>query len=525
MNEEVEIASNSSKQDKKLFLVPIAVLVIAVVTIGLIYIFNGNKNGNTTISNQSNEGSLSDPIQKNNGSLVDHATYLQIQGLMQQTPFSKPEVIESSLRSFDIDRDGDQDVLGFLKLTFSYDSDYVFSTWYNNGTYFDYYEDGYDYFRLSEKYEGGLSCSIYDLAVAQITLSCDKSGQKYLTTLRYQKNGTGYYRDVDAHVVTSNDNANWLEYISKKGGINFDYPPDVQISEKTYEIYSDLITIITAKHNGQILFEIKTVPEEPNQGGSTIMLAQKIVFLKLSDGTYLSRNWMEGSDLKSVFYNKANAYRENNVGSVGASNDQTNINKNRSYVLFTPITSENDLKEIDNIFASIKYIEIPATKDAETIVPKNNSVLLSNLVMLQVSGNITEQQTTEKNPLAVGEKDIKITFIDSLIYQPALLNIELLPFGSVGGRNVIGGGGYDISKNGCYGYEKDVFTALEKVGANQVCRFGYGDAGISVQGYYVLDPSRKYILVITQDSSFSDFDYETIHPNLKAVVESVQFNQ
>ena len=461
-------------------------------------------------------------LQTNTGSSVDHATYLQIESLMKKTQFSKPEVIEDSLRFFDIDGDGDLDVLGFLK---PYDSNFLFSTWHRNGAEFVYYSDIYRDFRLSGKYDGGLPCSIYNLTIGSITLACTKSGQEYLTTLRYQKNGVGYYRDVDVHVITFIGSVNWPQYISKKGGIQFNYPSDVQISEKTYQIYDDLITIISAKRNNKTLFEVKTAPDQPNQSGGIITLAETEVFLKLSDGSYLSRNWMEGFDSQEagVYYKRANVYKENNVRSVGESYNLMNVNKNRNYVLFTPLTSENDLKEIDNIFASIKYMEVPAIKDTETIAPQNNTVSLSNIVALQVPGRVTEYRPIEKNLKAVIEKDLEITFINSPIYRPVTLNLEILPFGSVGGTNPIGGGGYDIDKNGCYGHIKDTVTTPEKIGTNQACRFGYGDGGFSSQGYYVLDPNRKYILVITQNSEDGGESYETIYPDLKAIVESVNF--
>lgn len=521
------VLMQNKKEIPRLPIIALAIVVIIGVAMYFVYSNKVKISSPVTSTQNSNiqEQQQKPALQTNTGSPVDHATYLQIQGLMQKTQFSKPEVIENSLRFFDIDGDGDLDVLGFLKLTFSYDSNYLFSTWHRNGAEFVYYPDSYCDFRLSEKYDGGLPCSIYNLTLGSITLACTKSGQEYLTSLRYQKNGVGYYRDVDAHVITFIESVNWPQYTSKKGGIQFNYPSDVQISEKTYQIYDDLITIITAKRNTQTIFEVKTVPEQPNQGGRKITLAQKAVFLKLSDGSYLSRNWTGGSDSQeaSVFYERANAYKEKNAGNIGESNDQTNVNKNRSYVLFTPLTLENNLKEIDNIFASIKYMEVPAIKDAETIVLQNNTVSLSNIVTLQVPGRMTERQPAEKNPKAIVEKDLEITFVNSPIYQPAPLNLEVLPFGSVGGTMLSGGGGYDIDKNGCYGYEKDAVTTPEKIGTNQVCRFGYGDGGFSSQGYCVLDPKRKYILVITQNSEYGGESYETIYPDLKAIVESVRF--
>jgi hypothetical protein len=458
----------------------------------------------------------------------DHLTYLQIQDLMQRTQYSKPEVIENSLCSFDIDSDGDQDVLGFLKLTFDYDSNYLFSTWHRTQTGFDYYEDSYYDFRLSEKNDHGLTCSIADLAVGSITLSCaGLGGQEYLVTLRYQKIGVGYYRDVDAHVITFHNDNNWPEYISKKGGIRFNYSPDIQISEKTYEIYEDLITIITGKRNNQTLFEIKTVPQKDDWGGGVIGLAQKTIFIKLSDGTYLSRNWLGGksdSQESGIFYDRANAYVENNSGAIGETNDAANISKGRRYTIFSAVTMENGLRETDNIFASIKYVETPAIRDEGTIVLQNKTISLANFVTLQVPGQVTERQSTENGPGTIEGKDLEITFIVSPIYQPSSLNLELHPFGSIGDTNAIGGGGYDADKNRCFGFEKDDLTAPEKIGENYVCRFGYGDAGFSSQGYYVLDPTRKYILNITQEGMYDPF-YETLDPKMEDIVKSVHFSK
>lgn len=523
----VQPNNQAPEKKNKLYLVLGLVVLILIAVAGYFLLPKSQNTPNNSISNTLNPQPTPPTVQGNIGSTVDHATYLQIQGMMEKTPFSKPQVIESSLRSFDIDNDGDMDVLGFLKLTFSYDSNYLFSTWHRNATGFDYYEDYYDDFRLSEKYDGGLQCSIQQLATGVVTLACGKTKQDYLITLRYQKNGVGYYRDVDAHIVTFSNNTSWSEYASKKGGIQFKYPSDVQVSEKTYEIYGELITLITAKRNNQILFEIKTIPQEDNGGGGVIPLGQRVVFLKLSDGSYLSRNWMEEqSDLQEtgVFYSRANAYTENNSGSIGESVDADNISQNRSYVLFTSVIAENNLKEIDNVFASIKYVKTPAIKDNETVILQKSPVSLIDIVTLEIPGRVVEHQPTEKSSGAVEEKDLEITFINSPIYYPSSLNLKLLPFGSVGDTNAVGGGGYNLEKNACFGFEEDDITPPQKMGANLVCRFGYGDGGFSSQGYYVLDSKKRYILAVTHDSSYSE-PYETFWLDLEPIVESVRFKQ
>jgi hypothetical protein len=210
------------------------------------------------------------------------------------------------------------------------------------------------------------------------------------------------------------------------------------------------------------------------------------------------------------------------VGSIGESTDADNINKNRSYVLFTPVITENNLKEIDNIFASIKYADAPAIKDNDTVVVQSTPISLLDIVSLQVPGHVVESQPNEKTSGAIEEKDLEITFIDSPIYQSSSLNLKLLPFGSVGGTNAVGGGGYNSEKNVCFGFEPDDFSPPEKIGQNLVCSFAYGDGGFSSQGYYILDPKHKYILAITQDGGFTD-SYETFYLDMKPLVESVHF--
>ncbi len=522
----------AEKQKILWFPLSVFIAVLIMTMAGYFIISNINKEGTTAPLVSINDESEQNPVALNNtGSSVDHATYLQLQDLMGKTEFSKPEIVENTLRFFDIDGDGDQDVLGFLKLTPYQDANYRFSTWLRDGTEFDYYTDSYNDFTLIEKLDGVELCSFYDLAIGRVTLDCSDSEQEYFTTLRYQKDGIGYYRDVDAHVVLFNNNANWPEYSSKKGGISFNYPPDVQVIEKTYEIYNDFITIVTAKRNNQTLFEIETAREHINASGGRLPgLARRMVFLRLSDGTYLSRYWLGGesnSQELGVFYYRTEPYEVNNVGgAIFASSTLINVDKGRNYALYSPLTSENNLKEIDNIFASIKYIETPAIKDAETITTQTNSISLSNIVTLQVPGNVIEHQPKEKEPNDIVAEFLDITFINSQIYQPSQLLLKLISFGSVGEVNVMGGGGYDANKNGCYNYEKENISAPQKIGINHVCKFGYSEGGFSSQGYYILDPNRKYILIIEYGTMLNEDYYpDIINIDLEPIVESVKFTQ
>lgn len=480
---------------------------------------------NDTAPEETNEP----PEEINLGTPVDHETYLQIQDLMLKTPLAQPEVIEGSLVFYDIDNDGDDDVLGFLKLTFNPDdSVYIFKTWHRDGEIFYHYEAIYYDFRFGGRFDTDTSCSISNLATLRVTLTCNESGQEYSLTLLYQYNGSGYYRDVDAHAITFDGNTDWIEYSSGKAGVQFSYPSDLEISEKTYEIYDDLITITSAKRGDDTLFEISTVPQQGDLGWGAIDISSKTIFLKLVDENYLSRDWMSTNDylpLTGIFYLKTEVFKENTEGSISSRYKHVNIEGGRGYTLFTPLTEESDLKEIDNIFSSLQYLETPIAQDDGAVTPQNNLISLADLVELQIPGSISDNIPSPiENSDAIEYRDLEITMVDSLIYQPSFLNMELYPFESIGKAGPRGGGGYNLEKEGCFNSDYEVVSAPEKVGVNEVCWFGWSDHGLSSsQGYYILDPNEKYILKITQKSEYSDY-YEILNVNLKEVVESVTFS-
>jgi hypothetical protein len=454
---------------------------------------------------------------------VDSAVYKEIQSLMLRTPLAKPEVIKDSLKLYDIDGDGKKDVLGFMKLTFGpNDSTYLFSTWYNKGQSYEYYEDGYNGFRVDPE----TSCSITGLAIEKVTLSCIESSQKYSLTLVYQKNGEGYYRDVSEDLITFNNNQNWPVYISKNGGIQFYHPQNITIAEKTYDIYNKLITVIIGTQNNERIFEVHSQPAEGDMGGGVIDSAWRGVFLKLDDDTYLSRSFTPVDAYnkeKGIFYQKTHVYEKNNVGSFFNSFDSTNVEQGRGYILFTTKTSEADLKEVDSIFSSIKYMQASAISSTEIIPIQNNSFLFSNVAKITVPGVMSDApvaQGDKSNPIT--SKAFNIMFIDSPVYQPPSLQMKLYSYGSIGDVNALGGGGYNIEK-GCFNFEKDVFKTPQIMGANQVCPYGWGDAGFLMQGYYIIDPNKKYILAIAEEGDYTGL-YPILSPDLKSIVESVQFS-
>ncbi|MEX0935233.1 MAG: hypothetical protein WDZ70_02825 [Candidatus Paceibacterota bacterium] len=464
------------------------------------------------------------------GSPVSHATYLVLQNTMLETLPSQPEVRKDSLRAYDIDDDGDEDILGFFTLTFdSGVSAMIFSTWFRNGDKYEYYEDGFDTFRIyPDNLEVETPCSIFDLAFERVTLKCEDSGEEYQITLKYQENEVGYYRDVDAHALTFSDEEDWSEYTSALGGVSFKIPSNVDVAEKTYSVFGDPITVITGVQDDDTLFEIHSVLSDGNKGGGTIDLSWKGKFLKLSDGSYLSRSLMiPGSDEiwdPGIFYRKTGAYKENNVGSIFTAHDFPNVAKGRKYKFFSPLQNEDELVVVDKIFASLEYNGTSFIRDTALIPLQQNIVTITDAITLTVPGSISEKQTSFNPEDSIAVKDMELTFVDSPVYAPYPLTLVVYPFQSIGGTNSIGGGGYNLEEDKCFLFDKNELSAPQKIGKNRVCRFGWGDGGLSTQGYYVLDPNQNFILSIRSDINPSTSYALILHPDLEAIVESVHFS-
>ncbi len=458
------------------------------------------------------------------GSQVDLQTYVALQSLMKQTRyFEQSEVVQDSLRFFDIDNDGDQDVVGFLKQTSNYfsdsDSSYLFSTWHRNGENYTYYSDDHDDFRTSGN---ELPCSIEGLAIEHVTLTCSKAGHQYPVELYYQKGGVGgYYVDFTARAAVFNESNNWTSYTSNNAGISFRHPKDIVVTEKTYQVFKEQITIVTAKRGEEILFEIHTkTPSFSSNGGGLIDNTSDVVLLRLKDGTYLGRMFSpDVSDRmqKVVSYFRADLYSVNNVGAVFASYDSANVAFGREYDLFSFVYTERELKEIDNIFASIGYLKgIPIPK-AEIVPLATSTITFAETISLNVPGRVSDITATvpaDNDSKALDRKVYDIHLIDSSLYQPFSLTLELLPFKSIGTLDAIIGGGYDAKTNMC-AYSEVNPTPLLTIGEYKGCQFGGGDGGIAVRGYYLLDPYHQYIVKIenflqVDGIKYLDIDLETI---------------
>ena len=464
---------------------------------------------------------------------VDDTIYTQIQGVMQHR---SSEVIKESLRSFDVDGDGDQDIVGFFKTNGSSSGvgsiSYILGIWYRANNWFvssEYPNSDIDHFRLDEKKDGALPCSIHNLAIGSIVLSCGRTERRYLITIHYKTHRitTEYYPQA----MTFHNEENWLKYTSNEG-IEFYHPPDVQISEKAYKYSKDiLVTTITAKRHGQILFVIaSSLSYSSRYRISLVKHKQKSVFLRLSDGSYLVREWDDKKKQKmgGVFFHRL--FIEGDPKAVKDAEEEKKITfGNTEYTIFSPLSSESKLREIDNILASIRYRKPSNNKKPKVLIdPQNqdNLVSLADIVTLYVPGHIRYRSPEEIPPQAIQKKTIEITLIDSPVFRSPTLDVTLFPFGSVGNILGSGGGKYYADKNTCYDYYFGTDdNAPQKIGKNQACEIFYGEGGLWLEGYYILDPRKRYILEVLMDCSefYYWFDYEVPCVDVKTIAESVNW--
>ncbi len=424
------------------------------------------------------------------------------------------DLVEESVGMGDVDADGDMDAVGFVSLGADGGKTKILATWHKGPEGYTLYEDGYNDFRFG----GTTSCSLLSIAVDTLKIGCTDSGYSNTITLHYEEAGGGYYRDISQEAIVHTGTRTWKDYSSAYAGISFSYPPDIVVTEKTYDFYGRLITAIVGAREGKEVFEILSEAAEPSNGGSVIENSDKVRFLSLTDGTYLSRR-IYSSDVDAAlgtYYHEVEAPRLNNVGSHVLANNSINVRNGRSYMFYTPAMTMGELTEVDQIFVSARFRASSGTA-VETVSTPYTPVSIGNKAFATVAGRATIEDTRVDPPVL----QVGVIFIDTAMHRPATLVFELLPFGTVGGTGSIGGGGYDAEKDSCFRYEREVYNAPELLGANRVCQFGYGDAGYSSVGYFVLDPAGKHILKITQASD--EVMYAVRNPNIEDVARSVRF--
>jgi hypothetical protein len=473
---------------------------------------------------------LEKSAQADMGLPVNQETYVLLQGLMEEGPLAQPELQKESLRSFDIDGDGDLDVVGFMKLTFGYlnedgtpQSTYLFSTWHNDANTYTYYSDVYNDFRFNGK---EVPCTIAGLSVAHVALTCKKEGISYPVELHYQEDVNGYYVDFDAHSLSYKDVAGWVPYVSVAGGLSFNHPASVTVTERSYQIYEKVITIVTVKREGDTLFEVHSkMPPSPG-GEGLIDNASQIVVLKLPAGTYLERMMAPDASRTAagvIKYQSAELNNSNDEGSRFSSYKTANVVAGREYTILAPVRSEESLKEIDMMISSIQYSE--GRVAGSDIVPLRSSVInFADVATFELPGTVhvlSESLPEYDTSGASVYKSYEISLIDSPRYEKYGVVLSLLPYSTVKGKAAMGGG-YDTNTGICFGHEGQLI-ATKTVGDYTACSFGWGDAGYWRVGNYLIDPDKRYIVSMSVSSAgegggeYIEFDPAVVLQSIRSI--------
>ena len=138
---------------------------------------------------------------------------------------------------------------------------------------------------------------------------------------------------------------------------------------------------------------------------------------------------------------------------------------------------------------------------------------------MTLPGTIKEVATQADSSVIIS-KQMELSFIDSPVYQPVYLSVSLHYYGSIGDTNYLGGGKYDAKTEKCLNFENNI-SEPQIIGNNLTCKFSFGDAGFSTAGYYIIDPSKKYILSVSENSNYSQ--NENFQVSLEDIVKSVHF--
>jgi len=333
-------------------------------------------------------------------------------------------------------------------------------------------------------------CKLGDISGEKIVVRCTDSTDEYTYILNKQGDGT-YARDMASEVVVHSHVAGWNNFQNERWGLSFNYPLDVQISEQTYQDGTSTVSILQATRNGKTLFDIL------DMASNEYMSSSGDVFLKLSDSSYLTRETRRLSQERlrwkgGVFYFQADipTYGEHYKKTFG------------NYLLFSELRDEKKLKEVDNIFASLKPAAISAEQKTTIVPVPNNTLRLGSIASIEIPGFLLEQSQSNpdhQNSLVIlNQSKFRVRQIPSEVYNDYYFSVTVYPFGSVGTTSNMWNGKYDAVNDSCeYSEYVDWRMSVPKeIGRYRVCPFGYGDGGSVIAGYHVIDPLKKYITTI-----------------------------
>lgn len=454
------------------------------------------------------------------------------------------KIIPASLRRYDMDNDGQKDVVGFIKGKDEYGTSWRFMTWFNRQDKYYLYNDGYQdlSFSLSknEKKRSNydVPCEIVDLAVKKITLNCQKGGGSEKLILHYQPNGVGYFVDPEESLYKFVPQQDWKKFSSKTAGLEFQYPANFKVVENLYKIDKKKIDFIEVKDNDKLILVACVSPGVKNEGGGVLGMSQNNVFLQDLNGEYFVRQrYLEDNGNSSFIYYQAEFKQKNNEDSLFNAYNQDFVMFGKKY-LFRAFTDDDRIKEVDNIISSTKFFPASEDNNYNKVKDVPNQKFQMEGVSWELPGVITNhkpenEMVVESNNKAIASKDLDVKLINSDFFYPAHIIVKLLPYQSIDFENPYGDDGFDANRNKCY-HEKyvnkdktqRVYENPELIGDNEACLFGTGDAGWFVESYYIIDPSKKYILSISQSNDGEGVFIDNILTlSLFKIAKTVKFNR
>ncbi len=450
-------------------------------------------------------------------------------------------IITKSLKKYDINNDGQLDIVGLETKKDKNGTYWRFTTWFKNGNKYSFYNYGYNdlFFSLTQNQNENFDvpCEIIDLATKKVTLNCKKGGGSSKTILHYQPNGIGYFIDPEDSLYKFTKKQNLKKFVSKSAGIEFGYPKNLNVEENAYNINNDNINIIKIKNNNKLVLLIYVFSTDyTDTSGGMIDASEDVIFLKNLEGRYFVRNKYFGdSENFNYVYHQLEPKKKNKDGDIFNTYNETftTFGKGYYFLAFADENKINQINQIDNIIASTKFFKPLNTAIYKKTETKPNKKFQLRNVSWKLPGIITKHKSdTFLKEKAIAFEDLDIKLIDSDFFRPSHITIKLLPYQSIKFYNIYNNEGFDAQKNKCYYEEYDdnkkytIYKKPETVGKNRICSSYMGDAGFFAETHYVIDPNKKYILSISQTNDGQWFDINNlITLDLNEIIKTVEFGK
>ncbi|MCH7529971.1 hypothetical protein IIB50_02525 [Patescibacteria group bacterium] len=385
-------------------------------------------------------------------------------------------ILENKIKKFDLNDDGFDDIITFVVVPDWERRDLELATFFGSDTTYKYYEDGFNYFRID--YENDNDCTIDNVEINKIYISCNESGEKFSTVLTPQYDGGGYKTSYSDIVVTYQPKDTHKEYVSSNSNVSFFYPDSLNIQERIY-IFPDVasprrISKIDIYDGAKIILSIDSRTIRNATGGtgaSSIGLKNIGSFIRTADGNHLYRFAVYGNTDYFI-------YGESNVELSAVIDGK--IKNGRFYKIYSGKNlTEKNLLIADQILASLQYIAFEDTKSNVTEVAVPNK--LFKLPGINVSVNLPydylDMSTSKTRFFSFGHKDFPF-------YYNLSLGLEVI---SITGANT---SGYDAETGKCIVNNK--LQETEEIAGYNACR-KYFAGGQSV---LLIDDLKNEILKI-----------------------------